>query len=95
MFNRMKIVTGLISVIILFGALQLISGGLFFKGLKNDIDAFDLIDKMRQQQIYLDESWVNLLQARNNLTRVGIIHMMKDRGVEGSYKADEAQAEAR
>ncbi|MBD2786160.1 Tar ligand binding domain-containing protein [Xenorhabdus sp. DI] len=95
MFNRMKIVTGLISVIILFGALQLISGGLFFKGLKNDINAFDLIDKMRQQQIYLDESWVNLLQARNNLTRVGIIHMMKDRGVEGSYKADEAQAEAR
>ncbi|MDC9580718.1 methyl-accepting chemotaxis protein [Xenorhabdus sp. PR6a] len=95
MFNRMKIVTGLISVIILFGALQIISGGLFFKGLKNDIDAFDLIDKMRQQQIHLDESWVNLLQARNNLNRVGLMYIMKDRGVEGSYKVDEALAEAR
>ncbi|MDC9603554.1 methyl-accepting chemotaxis protein [Xenorhabdus griffiniae] len=95
MFNRMKIVTGLISVIILFGALQLISGGLFFKGLKNDIKAFDLIDKMREQQIYLDESWVNLLQARNNLNRVGIMYMMKNRGVEGSYKVDDALAEAK
>ncbi|WFQ80823.1 methyl-accepting chemotaxis protein [Xenorhabdus sp. SF857] len=95
MFNRMKIVTGLISVIILFGALQLISGGLFFKGLKNDIKAFDLIDKMREQQIYLDESWVNLLQARNNLNRVGIMYMMKNRGVEGSYKIDGALAEAK
>ncbi|MDC9588777.1 methyl-accepting chemotaxis protein [Xenorhabdus sp. XENO-10] len=95
MFNRMKIVTGLISVIILFGALQLISGGLFFKGLKNDIESFDLIDKMRQQQIYLDESWVNLLQARNNLNRVGIMYVMKGRGVEGSYKVEEALAEAK
>ncbi|SFN61854.1 methyl-accepting chemotaxis protein [Xenorhabdus japonica] len=95
MFNRMKIVTGLISVIILFGALQFISGGLFFKGLKNDIKAFDLVDKMRQQQTYLDESWVNLLQARNNLNRVGIMYMMKGHGVEGSYKAEEALAEAR
>ncbi|WP_340615143.1 methyl-accepting chemotaxis protein [Xenorhabdus thailandensis] len=95
MFNRMKIVTGLISVIILFGALQLISGGLFFKGLKSDIQAFDLIDKMREQQIYLDESWVNLLQGRNNLNRVGIMYMMKNRGVEGSYKIDDALGEAR
>ncbi|MDC9613093.1 methyl-accepting chemotaxis protein [Xenorhabdus khoisanae] len=96
MFNRMKIVTGLISVIILFGALQFISGGLFFKGLKNDIEAFDLIDEMRQQQIYLDDSWVNLLQARNNLNRVGIIYMMKNSGVESNYKVvDDALAEAK
>ncbi|OKP01765.1 methyl-accepting chemotaxis protein [Xenorhabdus eapokensis] len=95
MFNRMKIVTGLISVIILFGALQLISGGLFFKGLKNDIQAFELIDKMRERQIYLDESWVNLLQARNNINRVGIMYVMKNRGVEGSYKVDDALAEAK
>ncbi|OTA17361.1 methyl-accepting chemotaxis protein CheD [Xenorhabdus vietnamensis] len=95
MFNRMKIVTGLISVIILFGALQFISGGLFFKGLKNDIEAFNLIDKMRKQQIYLDESWVNLLQARNNLNRVSVIYIMKGRGVEGSYNIEDAQAEAK
>ncbi|CAM3926407.1 methyl-accepting chemotaxis protein [Xenorhabdus thuongxuanensis] len=95
MFNRMKIVTGLILVIILFGALQLISGGLFFKGLKNDMEAFELVDKMREQQIYLDESWVNLLQARNNLNRVGIMYMVKDSDAEGSYKADDALAEAK
>ncbi|CDH25188.1 methyl-accepting chemotaxis protein [Xenorhabdus bovienii] len=95
MFNRMKIVTGLISVIILFGALQFISGGLFFNGLKNDTEAFDLLDKMRQQQKLLDESWINLLQARNNLNRVGIIYMMKERDLDGTYQIDDVLAESK
>ena len=30
MFNRIKVVTSLLLVLVLFGALQLISGGLFF-----------------------------------------------------------------
>ncbi len=31
MFNRIKVVTSLLLVLVLFGALQLISGGLFFR----------------------------------------------------------------
>ncbi|PHM37502.1 methyl-accepting chemotaxis protein [Xenorhabdus innexi] len=95
MFNRMKIVTGLISVIILFGALQFISGGLFFNALKNDTKAFDTLDELRQRQKLLDESWINLLQARNNLNRVGIIYIMQLNGGESDYKIDEVLAEAK
>ncbi|MBD2799695.1 Tar ligand binding domain-containing protein [Xenorhabdus sp. M] len=95
MFNRMKIVTGLISVIILFGALQLISGGLFFNSLKNDTQAFDLTEKIREQQKLLDESWINLLQARNNLNRIGIVTLMKERHAESEYTIDEIWKEAK
>ncbi|MBD2810783.1 Tar ligand binding domain-containing protein [Xenorhabdus sp. Vera] len=95
MFNRMKIVTGLISVIILFGALQFISGGLFFNGLKDDTEAFELTDKMREQQKLLDESWINLLQARNNLNRIGIVTIMKQQNFDSEYSVDEIWAEAK
>ena len=36
MFKRMKVVTTLILVLVFFGALQLITGGLFFQALKGD-----------------------------------------------------------
>ncbi|MBC8954707.1 methyl-accepting chemotaxis protein [Xenorhabdus sp. PB62.4] len=95
MFNRMKIVTGLISVIILFGALQLISGGLFFNGLKNDTEAFELTDELRVRQKLLDESWVNLLQARNNLNRISLVMLMKEHNVDSGYVVDDIRAEAK
>ncbi|MCC8367891.1 Tar ligand binding domain-containing protein [Xenorhabdus sp. PB61.4] len=95
MFNRMKIVTGLISVIILFGALQFMSSGLFFNSIKNDTKAFDTLDELRQRQKLLDESWINLLQARNNLNRVGIVYIMQINGGESEYKIDDILAEAK
>ncbi|CDG21742.1 Methyl-accepting chemotaxis serine transducer [Xenorhabdus poinarii G6] len=95
MFNRMKIVTGLISVIILFGALQFISGGLFFNGLKKDTEAFDLMDQLRVRQKLLDESWINLLQARNNLNRIGLVLIMKDRNIDSEYSLDDIWEEAK
>ncbi|WP_340607680.1 methyl-accepting chemotaxis protein [Xenorhabdus bharatensis] len=95
MFNRMKIVTGLISVIILFGALQFMSSGLFFNSIKNDTKAFDTLDELRQRQKLLDESWINLLQARNNLNRVGIVYIMQINGDQSEYKIDDILAEAK
>ncbi|MDR0217449.1 MAG: methyl-accepting chemotaxis protein [Enterobacteriaceae bacterium] len=89
MFNRMKIVTGLISVIILFGALQFISGGLLFNTLKNDTKVFETIDKLRQRQKLLDESWNSMLKARNNLNRVGIVLMTENADSENLYKAND------
>lgn len=76
MFNRMKVVTSLLLVLVLFGALQLVSGGLFFSSLKNDKENFTVLQTIRQQQSDLNESWVNLLQARNTLNRAGIRYMM-------------------
>jgi methyl-accepting chemotaxis protein-1 (serine sensor receptor) len=85
----MKIVTGLISVIILFGALQFISGGLLFNTLKNDTKVFETIDKLRQRQKLLDESWNSMLKARNNLNRVGIVLMTENADSENLYKAND------
>ncbi|RTF42973.1 HAMP domain-containing protein [Serratia marcescens] len=76
MLNRMKVVTSLLLVLVLFGALQLISGGLFFSSLKSDKENFTVLQTIRQQQSELNESWVNLLQTRNTLNRAGIRYMM-------------------
>ncbi|AJJ12388.1 hypothetical protein CH64_205 [Yersinia rohdei] len=76
MFKRMKVVTSLLLVLVLFGALQLVSGGLFFNSLKSDKENFAVLQVIRQQQSVLNESWVNLLQTRNTLNRAGIRYMM-------------------
>ncbi|WP_204277416.1 Tar ligand binding domain-containing protein, partial [Escherichia coli] len=67
MLNRMKVVTSLLLVLVLFGALLLISGGLFFSTLKSDKENFTVLQTIRQQQLQLSESRVDLLQARNSL----------------------------
>ncbi|WP_016596888.1 Tar ligand binding domain-containing protein, partial [Yersinia pestis] len=72
MFKRMKVVTSLLLVLVLFGALQLVSGGLFFKSLQNDQENFNVLQVIRQQQSVLNESWVYLLQTRNTLNRAGV-----------------------
>ncbi|MDX7987726.1 HAMP domain-containing protein [Xenorhabdus sp. 12] len=95
MFNRMKIVTGLIAVIVLFGALQFISGGLFFSNLKKDTEAFDMMDQIRERQKLLDESWINMLQARNNLNRIAIVMISRAQKVENDQDMDDIWVEAR
>ncbi|ACT13639.1 methyl-accepting chemotaxis protein [Pectobacterium aroidearum] len=71
MFNRIKVVTGLMLVLVLFGALQLISGGLFFSALKNDKDIFSSTQIINQKRSELDSAWSYLLQTRNTLNRAG------------------------
>ncbi|MBA0158454.1 methyl-accepting chemotaxis protein [Pectobacterium versatile] len=71
MFNRIKVVTGLMLVLVLFGALQLISGGLFFSALKNDKDIFSSTQVINQKRSELDSAWSYLLQTRNTLNRAG------------------------
>src|SRR5471030_404636 len=76
MFNRMKVVTAIVILLVVFGALQLISGGLFFKSLKTDKDNFSTSQQIRLQQAELNASWVYLLQTRNTLNRAGIRFML-------------------
>ncbi|MCA6925378.1 methyl-accepting chemotaxis protein [Pectobacterium versatile] len=71
MFNRIKVVTGLMLVLVLFGVLQLISGGLFFNALKNDKDIFSSTQVINQKRSELDSAWSYLLQTRNTLNRAG------------------------
>lgn len=81
MLNRIKIVTSLVLVLVLFGLLQLTSGGLFFKSLKNDKENFTVLQTVRQQQSGLNGSWVALLQTRNTLNRAGIRYMMDQNNI--------------
>ncbi|UIM99661.1 methyl-accepting chemotaxis protein [Yersinia ruckeri] len=80
MFKRMKVVTSLLLVLVLFGALQLVSGELFFNSLKNDKENFAVLQVIRQQEASLGDSWVNLVQTRNTLNRAGIRYMADANG---------------
>lgn len=76
MFKRMKVVTSLILVLVVFGSLQLISGGLFFQALKSDKANFTLTEQLRREQTNLTASWIALVQTRNTLNRAGIRYML-------------------
>ena len=81
MLNRIKIVTSLVLVLVLFGLLQITAGGLFFNALKNDKESFNVQKTIRQQQSMLNGSWVALLQTRNTLNRAGIRYMMDQNNI--------------
>ena len=81
MLNRIKIVTSLVLVLVLFGLLQISAGGLFFSALKNDKESFNIQKAIRQQQSMLNGSWVALLQTRNTLNRAGIRYMMDQNNI--------------
>ncbi len=76
MFKRMKVVTSLLLVLVLFGALQLVSGGLFSNHCRMTRKTSTFLQVIRQQQSVLNESWVYLLQTRNTLNRAGVRYMM-------------------
>ncbi|MEM6159000.1 methyl-accepting chemotaxis protein [Erwinia sp. P6884] len=75
MFKRMKVVTGLVGVLILFAVLQLGTGGLFFNTVKNDKENFAFNQRLRDLQQAMGTSWVSLVQARNTLNRSGIRYL--------------------
>ncbi|WP_067701063.1 methyl-accepting chemotaxis protein [Erwinia sp. ErVv1] len=82
MFKRVKVVTGLVSVLVLFAVLQLGTGGLFFQTVKNDRDNFAFSQRLRASQQAMGNAWVSLVQARNTLNRSGIRHL-QDAGKTG------------
>ncbi len=76
MFKRIKVVTGLIGVLVLFALLQSGTGGLFFHTVKNDRDNFAFNQRLRVLQQSMGTAWVSLVQARNTLNRAGIRYLM-------------------
>ena len=76
MFKSMRVVTSLVLVLILFGSLQLISGGLFFQSLKGDKENFALTQQIRLEQANLTAAWIALVQTRNTLNRAGIRYQL-------------------
>ena len=75
MLKRIRIVTGLLGVLVLFAVIQLAMGGMFFHTVKADKDNFAFSQQMSNLQRAMGTSWVSLVQARNTLNRAGIQHL--------------------
>ncbi|MGB7801255.1 methyl-accepting chemotaxis protein II [Buttiauxella sp.] len=69
MLNRIRVVTMLMMVLVVFALLQLISGGMFFNSLKENNDSFKVSRELRVQQSELANTWELMLQTRINLSR--------------------------
>lgn len=86
MYSRIRIVSGLLSVIFIFILLQLISSGLMFSKLGDNSISISNLNSLQQQRQLLNESWVNLLQARLNLNRSVNGYLLEGR----KYQDDES-----
>ncbi|MFS2224817.1 methyl-accepting chemotaxis protein [Pantoea sp. B65] len=77
MFKSIKVVTSLILVLMVFGALQLVSGGLFFSALKNDKDNFAVAQNASMNVALFTDAWIALNQTRITLNR-GMLRMQSN-----------------
>ncbi|MDY1037702.1 methyl-accepting chemotaxis protein [Lelliottia sp. CFBP8978] len=69
MFKRIKVITLLISVLLVLGAMQLISAGVFINALNNDKDNFTVSQLSSQNVAEFTDAWISLNQARVTLNR--------------------------
>ncbi|MBL5882857.1 Methyl-accepting chemotaxis protein II [compost metagenome] len=88
MLNRIRVVTMLMMVLVIFALLQLISGGLFFSSLKNNQQSFATSNDLRLQQSELTSTWDLMLQTRINLSRSSARMMMDPNNQQSSAKTD-------
>ena len=69
MLKRINVVTSLIAVLLVFGALQLLSGGLFWSALQKDKDAFAVAQTSTGNVNAMSDAWIELNQTRTVLNR--------------------------
>ena len=88
MLNRMRVVTMLMLVLVVFALLQLISRGLFFSSLKENQESFAASNDLRLQQSELTTTWDLMLQTRINLSRSSARMMMDPNNQQSSAKTE-------
>ena len=69
MLKRIKVVTSLIAVLMLFGPMQLLSGSLFWSALNNDKEAFALSQISTRNVAAMTDAYMALNQSRTTLNR--------------------------
>ncbi len=69
MFKRIKVITLLIMVLLVLGAMQLISAGVFVSALNNDKNNFNVSQVSSQNVSEFTDAWISLNQARVTLNR--------------------------
>lgn len=70
MLSKIRVVTSLLLVLLMFGLLQLISGSIFYKALSNDKQSFAVSQLASKNTDALNDAYMNLNQSRVALTRV-------------------------
>ncbi|MDF7760163.1 methyl-accepting chemotaxis protein II [Kosakonia cowanii] len=88
MLNRIRVVTLLMSVLVVFALLQLVSGGLFFSSLKQNQQSFAVSNDLRMQQTELGKAWELMLQTRINLSRSSARMLLDPNNQQSSAKTD-------
>lgn len=69
MFKRIKVITLLIMVLVVLGAMQLISAGIFIGALNNDKNNFTVSQVSSKNVSEFTDAWISLNQARVTLNR--------------------------
>lgn len=88
MLKRIRVVTVLMMVLVVFALLQIISGGMFFNSLKNNNDNFKTSRELRVQQAELNQAWILMLHTRINLSRSAARMMMDPANSQSAAKTD-------
>lgn len=95
MYSRIKIVSGLLSVIFVFILLQLVSSGLMFTKLGDNSDSINYLNSLQRQRLVLTQSWVNLLQARSDLNRSINAYLLEELSIKDDASAADLIASAK
>jgi len=69
MFKRIKVITLLVSVLLVLGAMQIISASVFINALNNDKDNFTVSQLSSKNVAEFTDAWISLNQARVTLNR--------------------------
>lgn len=69
MFKRIKVITLLITVLLVLGALQLIAAAVFISALNNDKENFNVSRLSSQNVAEFTDAWISLNQSRVTLNR--------------------------
>lgn len=72
MLNRIRVVTLLTAILVLFSLIQFSSSGLFFQTIRSDKQNFILNQHIRELQTSLGTAWMAMVQARTLLNQLGI-----------------------
>ncbi|ALV92576.1 MULTISPECIES: methyl-accepting chemotaxis protein [Pantoea] len=70
MFTKIRVVTSLLLVLLVFGFLQLASGSLFFKALSDDKTSFNVSQLASKNTAAINDAYMSLNQSRVVLTRI-------------------------
>ncbi|ADU68921.1 methyl-accepting chemotaxis protein [Pantoea sp. At-9b] len=70
MFTKIRVVTSLLLVLLIFGFLQLASGSLFFKALSDDKTSFNVAQLASKNTAAINDAYMSLNQSRVLLTRI-------------------------